>query len=87
MKRPLALSLNLAAKDDLAVILGGMHLLQDKPMPDGFRKLRDPVVLGGQAGAPDTTPLYDLLAKAVSGSKGTWGILMRKLQAKIKSPH
>jgi hypothetical protein len=34
--------------------------------------------------APDTRPLYDLLAKAVVGSKGTWGFLMRKMQGQTE---
>jgi hypothetical protein len=83
MNRPLELSLELAAKDELAVILGGMSLLEKRPRPDGFRAMRQPFTLGGRAGAPDTAPLYDLLARAVGGSSGTWGFLMRKVQAKI----
>ncbi len=83
MDRPLELSLELAAKDELAVILGGMSLLEKRARPDGFRAMRQPFALGGRAGAPDTAPLYDLLAKAVGGSSGTWGFLMRKVQAEI----
>ena len=83
MNHPLRLSLTLQARDELAVILGGMSLLDKKPLPDGFRAMHEPFVLGGRAGAPDTAPLYDLLAKGVSGSKGTWGFLMRKVQAEI----
>lgn len=84
MNRPLELSFDLAAKDEVAVILGGMSLIEKKPRADGYRAMKAPVVLGGKAGEPDTQPLYDLLAKAVSGSKGTWGFLMRKLQAEVK---
>jgi hypothetical protein len=83
MNHPLELSLSLQAKDELAIILGGMSLLDKKPQPDGFRTMRDPFVIGGRAGTPDTTPLYDLFAKGVSGSKGTWGFLMRKLEAEV----
>ena len=83
MNRPLELSLELAAKDELAVILGGMSLLEKKPRTDGFRAMRQPFALGGRAGAPDTAPLYDLLAKAASGSSGTWGFLMRKVQTEV----
>ncbi len=84
MNRPLELSLDLAAKDEVAVILGGMNLIEKKPRADGYRPMKESVFLGGKAGEPDTRPLYDLLAKAVSGSKGTWGLLMRKLQAEVK---
>jgi hypothetical protein len=84
MNHPLELSVDLAAKDDLAVILGGMHLLKSKARSDGFRAMRDTFFLGGRAGAPDTAPLYDLLARAVNGSRGTWGFLMRKFQAQVK---
>jgi hypothetical protein len=84
MNRPLELSLELAAKDEVAVILGGMSLLEKKPRTDGYRPLKEKFVLGGKAGQPDTRPLYDLLAKAVSGSKGTWGFLMRKMQAQVE---
>lgn len=89
MNRPLELSLELAAKDEVAVILGGMSLLEKKPRADGYRPLKEKFEVGGKAGEPDTQPLYDLLAKAVSGSKGTWGFLMRKVQAqveKLKTP-
>lgn len=84
MNRPLELSLELAAKDELAVILGGMSLLEKKPRADGFRAMRQPFTLGGRAGSPDTAPLYDLFAKAVSGSSGTWGFLMRKAQTELE---
>lgn len=83
MKRPLMLSLDLAAKDETAVILGGMKLLNKEIDGAGFRGLKDPLVLRGPAGEPDTRPLYDMLARAVSGSKGTWGFLMRKVQAEV----
>ncbi|HRE80322.1 MAG TPA: hypothetical protein PLN52_04700, partial [Opitutaceae bacterium] len=84
MNRPLELSLRLAVKDELAVILGGMKLLEKTPAFDGFRGMHQPIVLGGLAGDPDTSPLYDLLAKAVSGSRGTWGFLMRKVHSEVK---
>lgn len=84
MERPLQLSIDLAAKDDMAVILGGMNLLERKPRDDGYRPLKETFTLGGKAGAPDTGPLYDLLAKGVMGSKGTWGLLMRKVQAEVE---
>lgn len=83
MQRPLMLSLDLAAKDETAVILGGMKLLRKETDAAGFRALKTPLVLRGAAGEPDTQPLYDMLARAVSGSKGTWGFLMRKVQAEV----
>jgi hypothetical protein len=84
MNRPLALSLTLAAKDELAVILDGMRLLTKGNSHEGFRPLRQPITIGGRTGSPDTTPLYDLFAQAVSGSHGTWGVLMRHLQTQVK---
>ncbi len=83
MNRPLELSIDLAARDEMAVILGGMSLIEKKPRADGYRGLKEQFVLGGKAGEPDTGPLYDLLAKAVVGSKGTWGFLMRKVQNEV----
>ncbi|HWL14581.1 MAG TPA: hypothetical protein VNR00_03180, partial [Opitutus sp.] len=83
MNRPLELSIDLAARDEMAVILGGMSLIEKKPGADGYRPLRETFVLGGKAGEPDTRPLYDLLAKAVVGSKGTWGFLMRQVQNQV----
>lgn len=83
MNRPLELSIDLAAKDEMAVILGGMSLIEKKPRADGFRPLKEKFQLRGKAGAPDTRPLYDLFAKAVMGSKGTWGFLMRKVQEQV----
>jgi hypothetical protein len=83
MERPLELSFDLAAKDETAVILSGMDLLQRKPDAAGYRPMKETFVIGGKAGQPDTRPLYDLLAKAVVGSKGTWGFLMRKMQDEV----
>ena len=84
MSRPLELSLTLAAKDEMAVILGGMNLLEHRKDAAGFRAMHEKLVLGGKAGAPDLRPLYDLLARSVSGSTGTWGMLMRKVQAEVE---
>ena len=86
MERPLEMSFDLAAKDDTAVILSGMHLLRWKPDDTGYRPMKEPFIIGGKAGQPDTRPFYDLLAKAVVGSSGTWGILMRKVQDEVKKP-
>lgn len=83
MNRPLELSIDLAAKDEMAVILGGMSLIEKRPRADGYRALKEKFELRGRAGEPDTRPLYDLLAKAVVGSKGTWGFLMRKIQDQV----
>lgn len=84
MDRPLELSVDLAARDEMAVILGGMSLLETSPRGDGYRALKEKFELRGKAGEPDTRPLYDLLAKAVLGSKGTWGFLMRKMHDQLK---
>jgi len=83
MERPLAVSIDLAAKDETAVILGGMSLLKRKPDEAGYTPMKELFVIGGTPGQPDTRPLYDLLAKAVVGSKGTWGFLMRKMQDEV----
>ncbi len=84
MSRPLDLSLNIAAKDEMAVILGGMNLLERKKDAAGFQAVREKLTVGGKAGEPDLRPLYDLLARSVSDSSGTWGYLMRKVQADVE---
>ncbi|HEY1109595.1 MAG TPA: AsmA-like C-terminal region-containing protein, partial [Opitutaceae bacterium] len=84
MNCPLFLTVDLAAKDDMAVLLGGMSLIEKKPREDGYRALKEKFEMRGKAGEPDTRPLYDLLAKAVLGSKGTWGFLMRKVEEQVK---
>jgi hypothetical protein len=38
----------------------------------------------GEVGRPDASPLYDLLAKGVLGSRGTWGLIMRKVQQEVE---
>lgn len=86
MNCPLFLTVDLAAKDEMAVILGGMSLIEKKPREDGYRALKEKFEMRGKAGEPDTRPLYDLLAKAVLGSKGTWGFLMRKVEEQVKKP-
>ena len=80
MGQPLAVEARLAATGDLAVILAGMKLV-DPPGPDGYRRMKQPFVIGGKLGQPDFHALYDVLARAVEGSSGTWGMIMRKVQA------
>lgn len=82
--RPLSLRLGLSAKDEIGVILGRMRLLEKKADADGFRKLTQPVEVRGEAGKPDASALYDLLARGVSGSSGTWGLIMRKVQREVE---
>jgi len=84
LQRPLELSVDLGAKDDVAIILHGMKLIEPTAGAGGYRALKDKFALGGKVGAPDTQPLYDLLARAVVGSEGTWGMLMRKVQTQIE---
>ncbi|GAB1489780.1 hypothetical protein MASR2M8_22340 [Opitutaceae bacterium] len=81
--RALSMQLELQARDEVAVILNGMKLLEKQPMPDGYRRLNQPVQIGGEVGRPDPSPLYDLLARAVDGSGGTWGLIMRKVQREV----
>ena len=35
-------------------------------------------------GRPDASALYELLARAVDGSRGTWGFIMRKVQREVE---
>lgn len=81
--RALAMQLELQARDEVAVILNGMKLLEKQPMADGYRRLNQPVLIAGEVGRPDPSPLYDLLARAVDGSGGTWGLIMRKVQREV----
>jgi len=82
LRQPIVLHASLAARQDLAVILSGMRLL-NREGADGFRPLTQELTIGGAVGQPDLHPLYDFLARAVSGAHGTWGILMRDMQAAI----
>lgn len=84
MNRPLDAAFELAARDETAVILGRMGLLENKPDATGYQPMREKFTVGGKAGEPDTRALYDLLARAVAGSKGTWGFLMRRVQAEVE---
>ncbi|AOS43375.1 hypothetical protein Verru16b_00418 [Lacunisphaera limnophila] len=77
---PFELPVTLAVRDEMAVLLKGMKLIGPKPDADGFFTMTRQPVLRGTLGAPDTTALYDLLAQAASGSSGTFGFLMRKVQ-------
>jgi hypothetical protein len=83
MAQPLSVNATLAATGDLAVILKGMHML-GPPEADGYGRMNQPFVVNGSVGQPDFHPLYELLAKAVDGSHGTWGLLMRKIQVEIE---
>ena len=78
--QPLSVQATLAASGDLAVILAGMHLV-DPPGADGYRLMNQPFIVGGNVGQPDFHLFYDVLARAVEGSHGSWGLVMRKVQA------
>jgi len=80
--QPLEAQATLYARSDLGIILAGMHLL-GRAGADGYRAMNQPFLVGGSVGQPDLHPLYDLLAKAVDGSSGSWGLLMREVQAKV----
>lgn len=82
--RRLDLGLELFARDEVGVILGNMKLLDKHPDTDGYRRMTQPVTVGGEVGRPDAGPLYDLLAKAATGSRGTWGLIMRKVQREVE---
>lgn len=82
--RSLELPVTLAVKDEMAVLLKGMKLIGRKPDPDGFFIMSRQPVLRGTLGAPDTTDLYDVFAQAVSGSSGTFGFLMKKVQQEVE---
>lgn len=77
------LPVTLAAKDEIAVILKGMRLLEKQPGVDGFFALNRRPKLKGTLGNPDTSELFDALAHAADKSTGTFGLLMRKLQREV----
>lgn len=82
--RPLSLRLGLSAKDETGVILGRMRLLEKKADAEGFRSLTQPVEVRGEAARPDASEFYDLLARGAAGSRGTWGLIMRKVQREVE---
>ncbi len=82
--RDMLLTLGLSARDETGVILGRMRLLEKKADEDGFRRLNQTVAVKGQAGRPDAGELYDLFARGAAGSRGTWGLIMRKVQREVE---
>lgn len=78
--RPFELPVRIEAKDEIAVILRGMKLLEKKAGADGFFAMMRRPTLRGTLGQPDTTELYDTFAKAVDASTGTFGLLMKKVR-------
>ena len=82
MGEPLQVNASLSASGDIAVMLGGMNLLQ-KDAQGGFQKMKEPFLINGNLGQPNLQPLYDMLARAVDSSHGTWGMLMRKVEAMV----
>lgn len=82
--RPLALRLGLSARDETGLILGRMRLLDKKADAEGFRRLSQAIEVGGEAGRPDASAFYDLLARGAAGSRGTWGLIMRKVQREVE---
>ena len=81
--RELRVGLDLSAREETGVILGRMRLLGKETDADGFRRLNQPLVLKGVAGRPDAGELYELLARGAAGSRGTWGLIMRKVQREV----
>lgn len=82
--RPLDLRFDLSARDEVGLILGRMRLLESPVDAQGFRRLNQSIVVGGNVGRPDSSALYDLLARGVEGSRGTWGFIMRKVQREVE---
>lgn len=82
--RRLDLSVQLTAKDEMAIILGNMKLLERTPQPDGFRRMTQPFMLGGEVGNPDPSQLYEMFARAVDGSSGTWSLIMNKVRREME---
>lgn len=83
---PLQVNASLSASSDIAIMLDGMNLLE-KGDSKGFLKMKEPFMITGSVGQPNLQPLYDLLARAVDNSHGSWGLLMRKVQGMVpKSP-
>ena len=82
--RRFSLPVTLAVRDEMAVILKGMKLLGKRADADGYYAMTRQPALTGTLGAPDTTQLYDVFAQAVSGSSGTFGFLMRKVQQEVE---
>jgi hypothetical protein len=78
--RRLELALDLFARDEVGVILANMQLLEKRTTTDGYRRMAQPFSVIGEVGRPDASPLYDLLARAATGSRGTWGLIMRKVR-------
>jgi hydroxypyruvate isomerase len=79
---PLQVNASLAASSDIAIMLDGMNLLE-KGDSKGFLKMKQPFTITGSVGQPNLQPLYDLLARAVDNSHGSWGLLMRKVQGMV----
>lgn len=82
--RTFSLPVTLAVRDEMAVILRGMKLIERKADADGYFTMTRQPKLRGTFGAPDTTELYDTFAQAVAGSSGTFGFLMKKVQQEVE---
>lgn len=82
--RPFELPVRIEAKDEIAVILRGMKLLEKKAGTDGFFAMTRRPTLRGTLGQPDTTELYDTFAQAVDASTGTFGLLMKKVRKEVE---
>ncbi|WP_438481562.1 hypothetical protein [Oleiharenicola lentus] len=82
--RPFELPVTLSAKDEIAVIMRGMKLLEKKPDAEGFYAMTRKPALRGTIGEPDTTELYDTFAQAVDASSGTFGFLMKKVLKEVE---
>jgi hypothetical protein len=82
--RPLRLRLGLRARDETGLILGRMRLLEKGADAEGYRRVAGAVEVRGEAGRPDASELYDLLARGAAGSRGTWGLIMRRVQREVE---
>ena len=82
---PLNVTARLAAAGDIAILFDGMKLLEGERGQPGYRKVTKPIEIVGSAAAPDTSSFWALLDEGAGNARGSFGVGLRALNAKLES--
>jgi hypothetical protein len=82
---PLDVSVQLAARGDVAVLFDGMRLLQEEVDAAGYRQLTMPVRVTGTPVEPDTAEFWALLEQGANNARGSFGAGLRALNRRLEN--
>ena len=83
LSSPLNVAARLSAAGDIAILFDGMKLLDAAPAEAGYRNVTKPIVIAGSAVAPDTSSFWALLDEGAENARGSFGVGLRALNARL----